>query len=56
VAAGDYVLIHVGFGLAKIDENEARQIFAFLEEMNELGELQNPPGPEALPAGGKEGG
>ena len=39
VAEGDYVLIHVGFALAKIDEAEARQVFAFLEGMNELGEL-----------------
>ena len=40
VAVGDYVLIHVGFALARIDEAEARQVFAFLEKMNELGEIQ----------------
>ncbi len=39
VVVGDYVLIHVGFALAKIDEAEARQIFAFLEGMNELDEV-----------------
>jgi hydrogenase expression/formation protein HypC len=39
VVVGDYVLIHVGFALAKIDEAEARQIFAFLEGMNELDEI-----------------
>jgi len=39
-AVGDYVLVHVGFGLAKIDEAEAGQIFAFLEQMNELEEIR----------------
>ena len=45
-AVGDYVLIHVGFALARIDEAEAREVFAFLERMNELGELEysRPPG------------
>lgn len=37
---GDYVLIHVGFALAKLDEAEAQQIFTFLEAMNDLAELQ----------------
>src|SRR5256885_8336092 len=40
VIIGDYVLIHVGFALAKIDEAEAKQIFAFLEGMNELDEVR----------------
>ena len=38
-AIGDYVLIHVGFALAKIDEAEARRVFSYLEQMDELGEL-----------------
>jgi hydrogenase expression/formation protein HypC len=37
---GDYVIVHVGFALSRIDEAEAHQIFTFLENMNELGELQ----------------
>ena len=40
VIVGDFVLIHIGFALAKIDEAEARQIFAFLNGMNELDEIQ----------------
>ena len=40
VVVGDYVLIHVGFALAKIDAAEAKQIFAFLEGMNELAEVR----------------
>jgi len=30
---GDWVLIHVGFALAKIDEVEARRTLAFLEQL-----------------------
>jgi hydrogenase expression/formation protein HypC len=54
VVVGDYVLIHVGFALAKIDELEARLIFAFLEGMNELREIQDPRDQESSLAGRKE--
>ena len=30
---GDWVLIHVGFALAKIDEEEARRTLKFLEQL-----------------------
>jgi hydrogenase expression/formation protein HypC len=40
---GDYVLVHVGFALSRIDEAEARRVFQFLEELNQLGELQESP-------------
>lgn len=40
VEPGKYVIVHVGFALQVIDENEARQVFAFLQEMNELDELR----------------
>ncbi len=40
VQLGQYVIVHVGFALQIVDEAEAKQIFAFLESMNELGELQ----------------
>jgi hydrogenase assembly chaperone HypC/HupF len=33
---GDYVLVHVGFALTVIDENEALQVFEALREMEEL--------------------
>jgi hydrogenase expression/formation protein HypC len=39
---GDYVLVHVGFALARINESEARQVFDFLEEINQLDELKTP--------------
>jgi hydrogenase expression/formation protein HypC len=37
-AVGDYVLVHVGFALARIDEDEARRIFDFLETIQPLDE------------------
>ena len=40
---GDYVLVHVGFALARVDEAEAKRIFEFLESMKQLGELEAPP-------------
>jgi len=42
VQPGDYVLVHVGFALSRIDENEAKQVFDFLERMNQLDELKVP--------------
>ena len=36
---GEYVLVHVGFALARVDESEARRVFEFLDHMEQLGEL-----------------
>lgn len=33
---GDYVLVHVGFALSKIDEAEALRTLALLKELGEL--------------------
>ena len=41
-AVGDYVLVHVGFALARIDEAEAKKVFELLEEMNQLDEIKTP--------------
>lgn len=38
---GDFVIVHVGFALSKVDEAEARRVFEVLEEMGELGDLYN---------------
>ena len=35
----DYVLVHVGFAISKIDEAEAARVFEFLDGMGELQEL-----------------
>jgi len=40
VQPGQYVIVHVGFALQVVDETEAKQIFSFLEGMDDLGELQ----------------
>jgi hydrogenase expression/formation protein HypC len=39
VNIGDYVIVHVGFALGKVDEVEAEMIFEYLKRMNELGDL-----------------
>mgnify|MGYP000032389386 CR=1 FL=1 len=39
---GDYVLVHVGFALNVVDEEEAGKIFDALREMGELEEAQEP--------------
>lgn len=38
---GDYVIVHVGFALSVVDEAEASRVFEYLEQMGELGELEN---------------
>ena len=42
VAVGDYVIVHVGFAISKVDEDEARQVFEFLRQMGDLEELDVP--------------
>ena len=42
VQIDDYVIVHVGFAISVVDEEEAMQVFKYLEEMEELGELQIP--------------
>ena len=44
---GDYVVVHVGFSISKIDEDEALKVFEFLKEMDELGDLDVPQPGEA---------
>ena len=40
IVPGDYVLVHVGFALSKVDEEEAAQTYEILREMNRLAELE----------------
>jgi hydrogenase expression/formation protein HypC len=39
VRAGDYVVVHVGFAISRVDEVEARRTFEALREMSQLEEL-----------------
>ena len=38
--AGDYVIVHVGFAISRVDEDEAQKVFEYLREMDELAELK----------------
>ena len=40
VQVGDYVIVHVGFALSRVDEAEAQQVFEYLREMEVLSELE----------------
>jgi hydrogenase expression/formation protein HypC len=47
---GDYVIVHVGFALSRLDEDEAQKVFEYLKQIEELGELEErgagvPPAP-----------
>jgi hydrogenase expression/formation protein HypC len=42
VVIDDYVLVHVGFALSRIDEREAKQVFEFLDSMDQLDDLEAP--------------
>ena len=60
VDVGDYVVVHVGFAISRVDEDEAHRTFEVLREMSQLDELvwmadlaraaeQVPPTEEAAP-------
>ena len=38
---GDYVIVHVGFAISRVDEQEAQRVFEYLREMDDLGELES---------------
>jgi hydrogenase expression/formation protein HypC len=42
VQCGDYVLVHVGFALGKVDQAEAERTYRLLDEMDQLSELETP--------------
>ena len=42
IQVDDYVVVHVGFAISKVDEKEAMEVFEFLKQMDELGELDIP--------------
>lgn len=37
----DYVIVHAGFAISKIDEEEANQVLQYLEQMGDL-EIEDP--------------
>ena len=56
---GEYVVVHVGFAISTIDEEEAKRVFAYLTdtgelnheigEIGELGELPDAPAAGMIP-------
>ncbi|MFI5180961.1 MAG: HypC/HybG/HupF family hydrogenase formation chaperone [Thermoanaerobaculia bacterium] len=40
---GDWVLVHVGFAISKLDEEQAKEVFATLQEMGDLADLTDVP-------------
>jgi hydrogenase expression/formation protein HypC len=42
VQVGDYVVVHVGFAISKVDEKEAAETFRLLEELGETIDLAVP--------------
>jgi len=54
---GDYVIVHVGFAISRLDEEEALKVFDYLRQMDELAELEEKPSVSAVsksPAEGSE--
>ena len=41
VVEGDYVLVHVGFALSRINRDEAERTYRLLEELGQLNELED---------------
>jgi hydrogenase expression/formation protein HypC len=39
---GEYVLVHVGFAISKVDEVEAERTYQALKELDQLSELDSP--------------
>ncbi len=33
---GDYVLVHVGFAISRLDEAEAQEVFSYLDELGQI--------------------
>jgi hydrogenase expression/formation protein HypC len=54
VQAGDYVVVHVGFAISRVDEEEAKRTYEVLKEMSQLEELEwmGDVADKALEAGG----
>ncbi len=43
VSLGDYVLVHAGFAINRLDEDHAAELFRYLAEMDELAGLGDAP-------------
>lgn len=50
---GEYVLVHVGFVISRIDEGEAHRTYAALAELDQLTELDAPVVEEVIEIGSR---
>lgn len=48
---GDYVLVHVGFAISRVDEAEAERTYQALRDLDQLAELESPVVEEIDPGG-----
>jgi hydrogenase expression/formation protein HypC len=48
---GDYVLVHVGFAISRVDEAEAERTYQALRDLDQLNELESPVVEEIEPGG-----
>jgi hydrogenase expression/formation protein HypC len=60
-AVGDYVIVHVGVAISTVSEEEANEVFGYLEQIQALADLEAAEGPDAVAranraAGGAAGG
>ena len=39
---GDYVIVHAGFAIGRVDEEEAARTYRYLQEMDQLAEVASP--------------
>jgi hydrogenase expression/formation protein HypC len=56
VTVGDYAIVHVGFAISTVDEDEAKRTFELLKEMGELEELEWTGEPSPPPSDGRSPG
>jgi len=45
----DYVIVHAGFAISQLDEQEAAEVFEYLKEIQDLGELEEGASPAPDP-------
>jgi hydrogenase expression/formation protein HypC len=50
VALGDFVLVHVGLAISKIDRVEAERAWAILQDIGQTAEVEPPDETEPIPA------
>ena len=50
IEVGDYVIVHAGFAISQVDEEEAARTFEILREMGDLAELTEADAAEASKA------